>query len=372
MRVLSIGNLYPPHAMGGYEVLWRSWVHHVRGGGDAVRVLTSDHRRDATGPEDEDVHRELRWYWENHAFPRLGPLARRRLEADNAAVLERHLTQWRPDVVTWWAMGGMSMSLVERVRRRGLPAVGVVHDEWLVYGPQVDQWHRMLRRRFRPSQAALWTFNSVYMRDRTVACSSPLARTAVIHPGVDHTLLAPSDPPEPWAWRLGYVGRIDPRKGIADAVRAMQHLPSQARLIVVGDGDADHLAALRGLADARTRFAGPLERRDLRLAYASCDAVVFPVRWDEPFGLVPLEAMAVGRPVIATGTGGSAEYMRDGENVLLIPPENPDALAAAVTRLAGDPALRRRLVAEGRRTAARFTQRTFDEQLTQAVRGACA
>jgi hypothetical protein len=85
--------------------------------------------------------------------------------------------------------------------------------------------------------------------------------------------------------------------------------------------------------------------------YAAHDAVLFPVTWAEPWGLVPLEAMAVGTPVIATGTGGSAEYLSDEGNALLAAPGDPEALAGAVRRLAADAGLRARLAEAGRRTA---------------------
>ena len=79
---------------------------------------------------------------------------------------------------------------------------------------------------------------------------------------------------------------------------------------------------------------------------------IFPSEWEEPFGLVPLEAMACDTPVVATGVGGSADFLFDGGNCLLFPPADDVALAAAVRRLADDPAQRRDLVTSGRRTAA--------------------
>ena len=93
-------------------------------------------------------------------------------------------------------------------------------------------------------------------------------------------------------------------------------------------------------------------RGELPDIYAGSDVVLFPVRWQEPWGLVPLEAMALGRPVIATGQGGSGEYLRDQENCLLVPPGDPRAIAAAVRRLADDPQLRARIRTGGLATAA--------------------
>ncbi|MCW2967332.1 MAG: hypothetical protein JWM71_1104, partial [Solirubrobacteraceae bacterium] len=113
-------------------------------------------------------------------------------------------------------------------------------------------------------------------------------------------------------------------------------------------------------------------RAELPAAYAAADAVVFPVVWDEPWGLVPLEAMALGRPVAATGAGGSGEYLRDGENALLFAPGDAQGLAAALTRMADQDGLRQHLVATGRRTAAAHTDVVFhaavERHLAAAVR----
>jgi glycosyltransferase involved in cell wall biosynthesis len=95
------------------------------------------------------------------------------------------------------------------------------------------------------------------------------------------------------------------------------------------------------------------------------------VRWEEPWGLVPLEAMASGCPVIATGRGGSGEYLVDGENCLLVSAEDPAALATAVSRLAESPELRRRLRAGGAETAPRHTERVFNADVERHLAEAC-
>jgi len=384
VRVLTVGNLYPPHHLGGYEVLWQSSVRWLRADGHVVRVLTSDHRVPGAGgeAEDEDVHRELRMYWSDHGFPRLRPLARLRLERRNAAALDGHLRDFRPDAVCWWGMGGMSLSLVERVAARGVPAVGAMADEWLIYGRDVDQWSAALAARPRlgriagaltgarglrdPGSAAHWVFLSEHIRERAAA-RWPLPSTEVAHAGPDRELLRPAEP-RPWGWRIGCVGRIDPRKGIDTAIRALAELPAEATLQVAGRGDEAHAGELRalvaelGLGD-RVAF-GFAPRAELGGVYAALDAVVFPVTWNEPWGLVPLEAMAVGRPVVATGRGGSGEYLRDGENCLLFDPDaGPGALAEALRRLAGDEALRERL----RRGGLAMVERLDDGGLDAAV-----
>ena len=80
MRILAVGNMYPPHHLGGYELIWRSAVRRICAArGHEVRVLTTDYRHpapDPSIPEDPDVHRELRWYWHDHEFPPLSLRAR--------------------------------------------------------------------------------------------------------------------------------------------------------------------------------------------------------------------------------------------------------------------------------------------------------
>lgn len=380
--------MYPPHSFGGYELVWRSAVEHLRERGHEVRVLTTDTRTATTEPDPPDVHRDLRWHLVDGEFAALGVRARVALARHNHAVLDRHVLAFRPDVVCWWSMGGLTMTMLETVRRRGLPAVAFVHDEWLGYGPVVDPWLRLATERrprlraalervagipagVRFGDAATYVFVSEHVRRHALGLGLGLRRTAVAHSGIAPAFLA-SAPERPWAWRLLYVGRLDARKGVATAVQALAHLPAEARLEVVGGWDASEERRLRALARdlgvaERVQFAGQRARDELPAAYAAADAVVFPVVWDEPWGLVPLEAMAKGRPVVATGRGGSAEYLRDGENCLLFEAGDPQDLAARLRRLAGDARLRRRLRAGGLATAPRHTEEVFNEAVEAAV-----
>jgi glycosyltransferase involved in cell wall biosynthesis len=387
MRVLTVGNMYPPHHLGGYELMWRSAVHELREAGHQVRVLTTDHLETHPDPaitEDADVHRELRWYWRNHEFPQLGLRERLAIERHNLATLDQHLASFAPDAVCWWAMGGMSLSMLERVRSAALPVAGAVHDEWMIYGPTVDRWQRafdrpVLRRLASAASgvptgvdlagAADWSFVSAYVRERAVAEGLDVGGSPVIHSGIDSDRFRPA-PERQWEGRLLCLGRVDPRKGVATAVRALPELP-ECSLRCVGTGDASHLAQLRALTAElavgdRVEFDA-VERDRIPAAYADADVLLFCVSWPEPFGLVPLEAMAVGRPVIATRTGGSAEFLRDGHNCIVVPADDPGSIAEAVRRLGADPELRGRLRAGGFETAIRHTERSFREAIRKQV-----
>jgi glycosyltransferase involved in cell wall biosynthesis len=397
MRILCVGSMYPPHHLGGYELVWKAAVDDLRARGHDVRVLTADHREAAAAglPESPDVHRDLRWYWRDHAFPRLGPRARLDLERHNAATFDRHAEDFGPDVVAWWAMGGMSLSLLERARRRGLPAVAFVNDAWLIYGPMVDAWIRFATRpgvpadllervtglpaRFDPEPSAHFVFASEDTRRAALERWPAIAASEVAYGGIAPAFLphdrGPHGAPPVWGWRLLYVGRIDSRKGIATAIRALATLPPEATLRVVGGGDEAHLEELRVLAaeldlGRRVSFDGARPRDELPAVYADADALIFPVEWAEPWGLVPLEAMACGLPVVATGTGGSGEYLRDGENCLLYKPGDAAALAARLLTLAADADLREHLRAAGVATARAHTDDAFHDRVEAVLKRA--
>jgi glycosyltransferase involved in cell wall biosynthesis len=386
VRVLTIGNLYPPHHFGGYEAVWCSAVGHLREQGHEVRVLCTGFRHPGVPDGDEcDVDRSLRWYWSDHEFASVPPFERVRIERRNHALLARHIAELRPDVVSFWSMGGMSHSLIEDVRRRGLPMVAFVHDQWLDYGRWTDQWLRLFYGRRRIAAPLMrwftglpttvtygasgrYVFVSDFIRRRALTLDiGGLPDTGVAHSGIDPSFLSLGEE-HPWSYRLLHVGRLHPDKGIHDAVAALTMLPDDATLTFAGSWDPrdEHTLEERvrdlGL-EQRVTMLGQRPPAEIAALYKEHDALLFPVIWDEPWGLVPLEAMGAGCPVIATGRGGSGEYLRDGENCLIVPAEDAGAIAAAVERLADSPDLRTRLRSGGAATAPRHTEQVFNEQV---------
>jgi glycosyltransferase-like protein len=168
------------------------------------------------------------------------------------------------------------------------------------------------------------------------------------------------------------VGGIEPRKGSVTLLEAMAGLAARANgsgprpvLAVVGGHTFFDYRAYRDNALARLPELGLVEGRDVLLLgtvseadlggwYRAADAFAFP-SVKEGFGLVVLEALAAGLPVVASDIPVFAEYLRDGESALLVPPGDAGALAGALGRLAGDRALRRQLAAGGRPLLERFT-----------------
>jgi len=203
----------------------------------------------------------------------------------------------------------------------------------------------------------------------------------VVPCGVDVGLFTPDGP----AWprgerkRLVCIGRLVERKGVDTAVEALTLLPD-AELVVAGGPAAEQLAddpearRLRAIArelavDDRLRLVGRVDHGDIPALLRSADVVV-ATPWYEPFGIVPVEAMACGRPVVGSAVGGLLDTVADGITGLLVPPRDATAVAGAVRRLLDDPDLHTRFggVARLRAVAlyswsrvARLTERAYVE-----------
>jgi len=175
----------------------------------------------------------------------------------------------------------------------------------------------------------------------------PTDRVSIVPCGVDTSVFTPRGPIAPRSdrRRLLILGRVVERKGHDDAVRALRALPD-AELVVVGGPPADEVdddaeirrlravAAEEGVAE-RLLFTGSVARADVPAWIRSAD-VVLAVPWYEPFGITPLEAMACGRPVVASAVGGLVDTVADGLTGELVPPRDPGRLGEVLTSLLAD------------------------------------
>jgi phosphatidylinositol alpha 1,6-mannosyltransferase len=176
---------------------------------------------------------------------------------------------------------------------------------------------------------------------------------------------------------LLHVGRLAPEKGVERIVEAYRIardlLPAGSRplrLILAGAGPA--ASRIRATAPDGVVFLGHLDRQKaLPTLYASSDAFVFS-SLTETLGLVVLEAMASGLPVIATPAGGVADHLRDGENGIAYPAEDTLAMARAIVRLALDRTLHARLAAGARRTGESLSWESELDRLDASYRDVLA
>jgi glycosyltransferase involved in cell wall biosynthesis len=201
----------------------------------------------------------------------------------------------------------------------------------------------------------------------------PSSSIAVVPCGVDTTLFTPDGPADPRGsrFRIMTVGRLVPRKGVGLTISALARLVAEGRddveLVVIGGSRGPHevmrdpdVQRLRAHARAEgvehlVTFRGQVAHAELASALRSADAVVC-APWYEPFGIVPLEAMASGVPVIAAAVGGLIDSVVHGRTGLHVPPRDPGAIAGALQTLLDDPAMRQDLARAGvARANSRYT-----------------
>jgi glycosyltransferase involved in cell wall biosynthesis/phosphoheptose isomerase len=214
------------------------------------------------------------------------------------------------------------------------------------------------------------------------------AKLTVVPCGVDLDLFTPEGPKRrrrAGTRRLLCVGRLVQRKGIGNVIEALAELPSTELLVAGGPGREDlerdpEAQRLRAVAERagvgdRVELCGRVGRADLPPLMRSADAVVC-APWYEPFGIVPLEAMACGVPVVASAVGGMIDTVVDGVTGVHVPPRDPERLAAALRGLLHDPHRRAEFGAAGVRRARRLydwrrvATATLDVYARQARRSA--
>ena len=292
-----------------------------------------------------------------------------------AADLHRQWSRRRPDVVHahFWMSG---YAALEAARPLGIPVVMTFHALGVV-----KRRHQGSRDTSPPERLDVEQ-RLVEESDRIVAtCSDEVfellrlggdrRRISVVPCGVDLETFRPvgeADERTPGRARLVYVGRLVERKGIGNAISALAGLVNNggpdAELVVAGGPDAadvdtdPEVRRLRALArkahvEDRVHFRGRVGRAELPALLRSADAVVC-VPWYEPFGIVPLEAMACGVPVVASAVGGIIDSVVDGKTGVHVPPRRPAEVADVLRELLTDPVRRN---AYGRAGAARARSR---------------
>jgi glycosyltransferase involved in cell wall biosynthesis len=195
----------------------------------------------------------------------------------------------------------------------------------------------------------------------------PEAKVEVVHYGLDAIPAWRDDAAPPPAGRLVLVvGRLTEQKGIDVAIRALAELPDDVRLAVLGEGpERSRLESLARELGVTERVLLPGRVGDVAAWLRAAELVLHPVRW-EGFGLAVLEAMLAGRAVVASAVSAVPELVLDGETGMLVPPNDPVALAAATAGLLANPEVAASMGAAGLRRAqtefsvARMADATLD------------
>ena len=383
MKILVVSNLYPPHCIGGYEIRCSLVAQGLRAAGHDVRILTSRYGlpSDRLSRENIDgvqVERLLGQYHHSSRPPTGWPyfLARVRPQIRDAHCFIRTLEEFKPDLVSWWAISGLTPALLSIPRLRGIPDVFFVEDDWLVEErgrgedrkrPQwaglwkrddkpwywrpalvglMEKWRARLLKQGIETSAAPFVpshvcFVSEFLRDHYLASGFTFPSTEVLYGGVPlekFFFKRQAAAADRQSLRLLYAGFISRDRGLTTVLRALSALSperkSRTTLTIVGEyNDAQYYREvcdeiLRLRLSPQVCFVGKKNYEEMPGIYRAHDVLVAPSARREGLPLSMTEAMLSGCAVVTTGSGGAAEIARRADLPLF---EKDDG--AALTRI---------------------------------------
>ena len=381
VRILGLNNSYPPGGTGGYGEICADVMSGLARRGHEVTVLTCGARFDErqasaeTSVDGVAVRRELDYV----LAPWRRPVAGLRAVAHDAPIMRAELARGVDAVLAWHCRGIVKTSL-RLAHEAGVPVLYQLHDRWVLYErpgsvhvpwPRLDRLGARLPRELAGRIAAprielrappietdgVACFVSEWLAAEHERLGWRAAHRQIVRCGVDVEAFARADPPSVPPRRLLFAGRIEPRKGLEVAVRALGPADPALTLTIAGALDDEAyerrvrgLAAELGVAD-RITWLGEVSRGRVRDLLAEHDVLVFPSVDHEAYALGLLEALAAGVLVVTSATGGPREYLSDGVNSLLHDPGDAAGLVAALDRLRHEDGLAARLLEGARRTA---------------------
>lgn len=389
MRILVVSNLYPPDVRGGYEIECQGVVDRLRASHE-VLVLTSRRRR--VSPDAPHVLRRLPFLEHRRRDSILAPLT----AVQAAATSRETISAFRPDLIFVWNGAQIPHSAIVQAARSGRPLAFRACEHWFGRLYRGDRFARHLygddrglRRAWAAGMRAanahpLLRIGSDAPVPVTVCWNSDALRRAagrpegvevvlerVVHPSVPDlegfrsVERVPLDEPT-----ILFVGRLGAEKGVGVAIDALASLNSRhgthAQLLVAGDGSPAAVTELRARAralGARVELLGARSRADLKALLGRAHALVMPSLWDEPAGLVLVEAALARVPLVASRIGGIPELFEDERHALLFSPGDPEDCADQLARVLEDPAAAQQRASRAARHAERFTFEPYIEAI---------
>lgn len=376
-------------------------VDNLKKRGHEILVLTSKYGMQ-NEQRDDEVERRLILNG-IHDLPLVTNYgAVKEIELQNNAVLRETLSTFHPELVFVWSLAGLSKSLIFTLRNIKIPTAYDVGDDWLSRGIRTDPWlrwwnapevsfaHKMERamlestgvreklnrtaptqlakgydrvkelygppgalERIEPNSIGAFSFPRLYFCSQALKAEAEqagfrVAHGEVIYPGIStDRFIGEVKPSSAPVTKFLLVTRLTPASGVMtalDALRQARENQVQASISIYGKGESETMAQIRSFViqhQLSVEFL-PISTNaaELPRIYREHDAYIYSAEWDEPFALSPLEAMASGRPVIASFVGGARELVRHGENGLVYTPGDPVELASRMQELQIQPNLR--------------------------------
>jgi glycosyltransferase involved in cell wall biosynthesis len=334
-KILLVTNIYPPQELGGYGRLMFDFMEILKSRGHTVEVLTSD--TPYLGDVDKNevgVYRELELFgeWEGgkaRTYTRdvALPIAR----ADSSLV-ETHLERFRPDLVMLGNIDFIGQFLMIPIADRNIPMIHHNGNRIPGYGSDFTPPKNL----YRAATCSGW------LRDHFWREGHKLEKIDVVYPGAKVNMYYRETLPEINTLKIVFAGIILPYKGpqfLVEAVIKLHKAGIPFELTFAGTStDEEFLNSLKnrvaeeGIED-NVRFTGFLTREKLKNVFWKNSVFVHPSKFEEPFGISQVEAMAAGLVSITSATGGAGEVNEHGDSGLHFITENSDSLAEQLTYL---------------------------------------
>ena len=374
MKILVITNLYPPQILGGYERSIADFARLLQRRGHQLLVLTSDttaffgsHLGPYPDPPTErclllcgqwHVDRGPEWFSDHQVAE---------IKRQNSQTLQRHLDTFQPDVCLLGNATFLSVELLEQVLATPIAIAHYVMNAEPGYLPS------------QTPQSTLYKYLtcSDWVRQILQQQGYPAATAQTVYPGAAIDVFYQVELPPRDRLRIAYASLVMHYKGVDVLVEALCLLQAAGieftATIAGGTLYPQFVQALQQYIEAEgfqacVQFPGALSRQELCKLYQHCNVLVFPSRFEEPFGISQVEAMAAGLTLITSGTGGSREIVEHGRDGLIFETENPLDLAECLSSLPAQPNVWEALTRKGQQKAiAHFSQAKAVEQLESVL-----
>lgn len=395
MKVLVISNFFPPHVIGGAEIIAHHHAMAIAARGHEVRVLAGDNSHGLPGyPIQTEVLDGLPITRVALTQRDFAPTGNNVCHPEVERIFLRMIADWHPDVIHAHHMAGLSLGILQLARANGIRVALTLHDHWgfcmnstrittqktlcqdstqchtcheHIYNEDVRLPQRMRQDYLRWQLDAVDHFISPsrYLADQYIANGIPAERMHVIANGIELSRFSDTAPPAPGP-RLNilFTGYMGDHKGVPTLLEALALLPQdKVHVDMVGDGHmlASYKAKLASIApNVSAKFWGRLPNARIAERFAQAHVFVLPSVCPENQPVTITEAMACGLPVVASRIGGIAELVDEGSTGWLAEPGDAVDLAARLAFYIEAP---QQIAAHGAASRERIQAFAFDLQV---------
>ena len=389
MRILVLSDLYPPYYIGGHEIRCKIIADGLSEKGHEVHILTSTYGINGQS-KDKNIYRLLYFIDWRGSKKRYMQIKNALLARLNYLITNKLIKQLRPDIIYAGKISGISILASKAIQSVNSP---IVHHLGNYFPAELVEMcvleKNPLKRLLRK---IIYGFNDIddfdfkhilvvseAVKKRYVEAGFVADNISIIPPrGIPSVLIRKeynrNIKLHDEQTKLLYVGRLSKEKGIDTALKTVEYLTNKSEmqnltLDIIGDGDEQYVKELHIITEKlgienRVKFIGELQYEDVLKEYDNYYMLLVPSLWEEPFGVIILEAMSQGLPVIASKVGGIPDILENEKTGLLVPPGDSLKMAEAVKKLVDNPSLHETISRNGiKRVQEEYTNELIIEKI---------